>query len=148
ADTTVVIWDLVELVPGAAARAKALSAADLNALWDDLAGGDGRAVFRAQAILAAAPDRTVAFLQDHLKPLPPVTAQRLQKLLADLDAPSFAMRTAAMEELTAIGEAAQEPLRALLKQSPALEVRRRVELLLARINQQHLQFPNPRLRVS
>jgi WD40 repeat protein len=148
ADTTVVVWDLQELVPGAVGRAKTLKEADLEVLWSDLAGGDGRAVFRAQAVLAAAPDKTVAFLKTRLKPIPLVTEERLQKLFADLDAPKYAVRMAAVEELTRLGDLAVAPLRALLKLSPPLEVERRVELLLAKLDQLDLRFPSPTLRAG
>jgi hypothetical protein len=148
ADTSVVVWDLPTLVPDAAARAKNLTAAELDSLWIELAGGDGPAVWRAQAILAAAPDKTTAFFQKLLQPVAPVTEERLKKLLDDLDAPSYATRTAAVTELTTLGDIAVPALVALQKKMTSLEVERRVQLVLVRINETYQRFPSPLLRTA
>jgi WD40 repeat protein len=146
ADTTVLVWDLAELVPGAMARAKLLDQGDLEKLWSDLESASGYAVFRAQALLAGAKDKTVAFLKARLEPTPPLAQEHLAKLLADLDG-QFAVREPAVKELTALGDTVEQQLRAHLKKSQPLEVQRRMEWLLDTLHKSNFRFPNPKLRV-
>jgi hypothetical protein len=64
--------------------------------------------------------------------VPPVTAERYRRLLADLDSDDFATRERAGAELGRSAEAAEGMLRRTLAGLPSLEVRRRIERLLAR----------------
>ena len=72
-------------------------------------------------------------LKERLRPAESVTAKRLHKLLADLNADEFAVREAATRELEKLGERAEPALSAALKDRPALEVRKRIEELLRRL---------------
>jgi WD40 repeat protein len=146
ADTTVLVWDLAELVPGAMAKAKLLDQGDLEKLWSDLESASGNAVFRAQALLAGAMHKTVGFLKPRLEPTPPLAQEHLAKLLADLDGP-FAVRAAAVKELAALGDTVELQLRAHLKKPLPLEVERRIEALLGTLYKSNVCFPNPKLRV-
>jgi hypothetical protein len=66
-----------------------------------------------------------------LKPLAAVPAERVVPLIADLDSPVFARREQAAKELAKLGPGAAAPLRAALEKQPTLELRQRIEALLA-----------------
>jgi RNA polymerase sigma factor (sigma-70 family) len=121
-DGTVLVWDLA---PEAAAGK------ELQTLWADLAGEDARKAYRAIHGLAAAPAQAVAYLKEHLRPVPEVEPRRVERLLADLDSSEFTVREAAAKELTGLAERVEPALRRALKESPSAEVRRCVEALLA-----------------
>jgi RNA polymerase sigma factor (sigma-70 family) len=129
ADGTVLVWDLQPQTWPAAA-AKDLGRGELDRLWADLAGGDARAAHRAIHALAAAPAQAVPMLKDRLRPAAAVEPRRLQQLLADLDSDRFAVREAAAQELTQLGEQVETALRQVLQYRPSAEVRKRVQGLL------------------
>src|SRR5262249_7513760 len=66
-----------------------------------------------------------------MKPVAPLSDQRLRKLIADLDATKFATREGATKELAGLGEQAVAALRAAQQGSLSQEAARRVERLLA-----------------
>jgi WD40 repeat protein len=127
-DSTALIWDV------SAARRKLptknLTPRDLERLWADLRDADAAKAHAALWTLVAAPDRAVPFLQEHLCPVPRVAAERLRRLLADLDADDFARREEASRELAKLGIEVEPALRRILDDKPSLEMRRRVEVLL------------------
>jgi len=81
-------------LPARKPRAVNLSAKDLDGLWVALSGEDAAEAFRAIFTLAAAPQQSVEFLQQHLRPVAPVNADRLSQLITDLDSCRFAVRQA------------------------------------------------------
>jgi WD40 repeat protein len=125
----ILIWDLdlacwpVHKVVGELGREK------LDALWTDLA-GDARKAYRAIDTLSAAPAEAAPFLKDHLRPVE-VDAKRIDKLLADLDGDSFALREAACRELTQLSDRAEPILQRVLEGRPSPEMRRRLRAILA-----------------
>ncbi|MGH7223303.1 MAG: PQQ-binding-like beta-propeller repeat protein, partial [Gemmataceae bacterium] len=130
-DSTALIWDLT---PGLR-RLKAFEsreARDLPQLWSDLADKDAAKAHAAIWALLAAPDKATRLLKDRLKPAESVDPRHIRRLVADLDSGEFAVREAATKELERIGEQADPLLRETLKTKPTLEVRRRIEGLLAR----------------
>ncbi len=114
---------------------------DVREYWSALAGEDILQGHRAMRALAGAPRLTVPFLREHLRPAPPVDPKRLARLIAELDDDEFAVRNRAAAELGKIGEQAEAALRRALEGKPSLEVRRRVEGLLKRLEQ-----PSPERR--
>ncbi len=56
---------------------------------------------------------------------------RVQQRIADLDSNQFAVRAAAAKELAVLGEVAEPALRQALDGKPSVELRKRVEALLA-----------------
>jgi hypothetical protein len=125
----ILVWDLaaptwpVHKPVGEPSRSK------LEAMWSDLA-GDARRAYRAVRTLAETPAQTVAFLGDHLQPVT-VDGKRMERLLADLDGNEFAAREAADRELTELGDRAESMLRQALEGKPSLELRRRLQAILA-----------------
>jgi hypothetical protein len=107
-----------------------LPAPDWASLWDALKSADRRAAYTAFWHLRRSPDRAVALLATHLRPVTAVDPQRLGQLLKDLDAPTFAVREKATDELGRIADQVADRLNVHAKGSLPLEVRRRLERLL------------------
>lgn len=122
------IWELKNLPP--APPSTAPTAAQLETLWQTLADADGPRAYRAVWTLSDAPKQAVPFLLERVQP-PKARdlAQEIAQLVRDLDDDNFAVRERAGASLELLGRAARP---ALLKarQSPSLEVRRRVAKLL------------------
>jgi hypothetical protein len=135
ADGEVLLWDVSGLATGRFRRAEPLSAAELEALWADLQGGDGARAYRAVCALAAAPRQALPFLKERLRPATVGTAQ-VGRLLADLDADAFAVREEATHELAGLGKGAESGLRRALAESSSAEVRKRARELLERLERE------------
>ena len=132
-DTTLYLWDLKPK----SNTANTLSSADLDTLWKTLDGTDGRKAEEVLRTLAARPAKAVPFLKEHVKPVAGAKADpaRIQKLIADLDAPRYAVREAAMRELERIGGLARTAVEEALKKPTATpEVRERLEKLVDAVN--------------
>ncbi|HTU90741.1 MAG TPA: sigma-70 family RNA polymerase sigma factor [Gemmataceae bacterium] len=130
---TVLLWD----VPSVRQRTQRLSPAERETLWSDLAGENAGRAYAALHKLAEDPKQTVAFLSDHLRPTPRTDLKRISQRIADLDSDEYAVRQAAIKELAAFGELAAPLLRECLAGKPSLEVRKRVEELLAQTKVLH-----------
>jgi hypothetical protein len=109
-----------------------LSAKEVESLWKDLAGAAPKA-YEAVWTLAAAPDQALPLLRGRLHPVPSVDGPHLTKLVADLDSDRFAVREDAARTLEKLGELAAPALTGALKAKPSPELRRRCELLLAKL---------------
>ena len=132
-DTTALVWDLTGRFRDGRFPTQRLSAAELDRCWTDLAHADAVRAYRSIVALTGSPKDTVAFLKDHLQPLTPADPQRVRPLLAALDSDRFAERDKAMTELEKLGLAVEPALRKALAEKPPLEVRRRIEELLANV---------------
>jgi RNA polymerase sigma factor (sigma-70 family) len=126
-DTTVLLWDVAGLTP--AERQE--PAGPPERLWEDLAADAARAD-RAMRRLAATPEQALPLLRERLRPVAPPEAQRVRRLIADLNSERFAVRDQAARELEQLGEATEPALRQALAGHPSLEVRRRIEGLLGK----------------
>jgi hypothetical protein len=129
-DSTVLIWDLT----GSRNKGRPLSAQDLRARRNDLASSDGPRAFQAIWDLTLAPKQAVALLCENLQPAATGDGQIIARLIRDLDNESFAIRKRATEELQKIVDAAEPALRKELAIKPSLEVRRRIEQILATLD--------------
>jgi WD40 repeat protein len=125
----ILVWDLAPSTWPVRQPAHELSHDQFDALWADLA-DSARKAHRAISILVAAPDPVVPFLKDRLRPAA-VDTKRVEKLLADLDGDSFAAREAASRELTRLHYRVEPMLRRALEGKPSLEMRQRIEVILA-----------------
>jgi RNA polymerase sigma factor (sigma-70 family) len=128
-DCTALVWDLTGQSDGSRRAAR-----DSEACWADLAGADARRADDAIRALAASP-QSVTFLDKQLRPRVVIDAQRLGRLIADLDDDSFETRTAAGRELEELGRAAAPALRKGLENKPSAEARRRIEALLHQLDE-------------
>jgi hypothetical protein len=122
-----------------------LTAVQMDVLWDDLAKEDSSRAARAMRLLAALPRQTTPWLHKRLQPIPVPDAARISRLIADLDSDEFAVRDRATAELERLGELAAPALEKVLEAKVSLEVRKRVERLLARLDE--ADVPADRLQV-
>jgi WD40 repeat protein len=132
-DTTVLTWDLTRLTKPRPARADRLPAQALESLWNDLASDDAARAFSAMRELAARPDQAVPLIEKRVRPATPPDTDRVARLVADLNSDRFERRRQAQAGLDALGELAGPALRQALADDPPLEVRQRLERLLARL---------------
>lgn len=129
ADGTILVWDVSQ--PKENPSPLAPSAKELEAWWKDLAGEDAAQAHRAIANLVGAPKQAVALFKDRLRPAAD-QSDRIPQLLAQLDDNQFAVRQMASHELERLGVQAEPALRRALRQNPSLEMRLRIERILAR----------------
>jgi RNA polymerase sigma factor (sigma-70 family) len=130
-DTTVLLWDVKDRA-GKAPPAPAPAAGGPEALWADLLADDGfRACLAVQALSAI--HGAVQFLAGKLRPLA-AADPRVTRLVRDLNAARFAVREQAARALEELGDLAEPTLRQALAARPALEERRRIEKLLAKLD--------------
>ena len=129
-DGTVLIWDVAPARRQLSGpEAKKLGAEEMKRLWDDLAGADAAAAYRATLRLGGAPE-ALSMLAERLGPAKPLDARRLAQMIRDLDGDEFKARQEAMAALKEMGNLAESALRKALAEAPSLEVRRRLEELL------------------
>jgi WD40 repeat protein len=130
ADTTVVLY----AVPG--------HEANLSLEWDQkrgdeawqlLAGRDAAKALAAMQTLAASPKEAVSLLKQHLKPVPPVDAAAVAKLIEQLDDPQFKVRQQSGSDLAKFGEPAAAGMRKALTGKVSLEMRQRLESILDKV---------------
>jgi RNA polymerase sigma factor (sigma-70 family) len=124
-DGTALVWQVFDPAP------RERSAADLDALWTDLA-KDGITAHRAMAALIAA-EGTAAVLSKRVKPAVKPSPDQLRLWLADLSSPAFKTREAAHREIARTGELVEPALRRALETAADKEVQRRLTDLLDRI---------------
>ncbi len=130
-DSTILFWDVrLPDVPVAS-----LSAKELEALWADLAEDDAAKAWEAVDRLAESPNEALALLRGRVKPYPTAAADETSKLLADLDSDSFAVREAAAKRLKQMGLQAEPSLRAALSAKPTLEQKKRIQSVLAALEE-------------
>jgi RNA polymerase sigma factor (sigma-70 family) len=130
-DRTLLTWDVGGRL---ARRATEPTAAELTALWDDLASADGAKAFQAGQTLMAHPKQIAEAFGERLRPAPKTDEKRLAALVANLDSEQFAEREKAERELHDLSEQAGPALRKALDGQPSAEMQRRLEALLERID--------------
>jgi WD40 repeat protein len=124
--TAALLWDLAPV--GKQAKP---APAELELLWKQLAGEDAAAAYRAQWRLVTASAGAVALLKQQLRTPEQPGLERIPQLLADLASETFKVREAASLALGKLGPLVEDDLRKALAAKPTLEVRKRLELLLA-----------------
>jgi RNA polymerase sigma factor (sigma-70 family) len=133
-DTTALTWDLTGITSarrGSPGVAK-LAPKALDTLWTDLASRDAIRAFEAFRKLSTSPDQTVALLAERLRPASPPDPRRLAQLLADLQSEHFELRRQAETKLEELGDLTEQGLRQTLADEPPLDLRQRLERLLAK----------------
>ncbi len=122
------VWPIADLEP------LALSEKELERCWQELADRDQAKAYLAECRLIRGGDRAVASLSQRLLPAVSVEREKLARLLADLESKRFAERERAAGELQKLGHLVEPALRKLLDDKPPLELRRRVDVLLERLD--------------
>ena len=146
ADNTILIWDGTDLLPPAMPRPRPWSVQEQAALWQGLVAPDATAAHRIMWELAANPAEALSFFKQYLRPASPLAAEQLAQLVRDLGSGRFAVREKATEALRLQGRQAEPALRAALMGMPPLETKRRLELLLAKLERAPLPPEQVRLR--
>jgi hypothetical protein len=118
--------------------------ADLVRLWQDLARVDAVG-YRAVWALVDQGDKAVVVLAARLK-VPGNPDARIVRLLRDLDDDDFETREAATEKLISLGSVAELPVRRLFHAPPSVEVRRRCEIILSKIESASRALSDEELR--
>jgi hypothetical protein len=131
-DTTLLVWDVAGVAKRLAAPARP-DAAAVEAAWKDLTAADAQAAYRAVRLLVEASGASLPLLRERLRPAPAPDVERVARLLAGLGSDRFDDRARVVAELERLGEQVEGALRRLLAEKPPLEVVRRVEGLLVRL---------------
>src|SRR5205807_1491795 len=111
----------------------ALSSKDQDDLWAALSDEDAVKAYRACRRLATDPEQTVSYFRQRLQPVNPPGVLRVEQLIAGLDDARFTVREKASLDLAELGELAESALQKALAEKPSLEVTRRIEELLKRM---------------
>jgi WD40 repeat protein len=131
-DATVLVWD-VRPVAKRQAKSIELKKAELESYWQELAKGQGAETHLAIRSLVAASDQSVAYLQKVLAPAATAEYEKISQFLRDLNSQRFPVRERAIKELEISADMALPGLKALRKNPPSEEVRRRVAILLKKL---------------
>ncbi|MGH7170798.1 MAG: WD40 repeat domain-containing protein, partial [Gemmataceae bacterium] len=132
-DTQGFVWDVTGRMPDGQWRTTTLSSEQRRAAWETLASTDAKAAYRASWQLVADPDGTVTFLKEQVRPIARPEPAQVARWITGLDSPEFAERERAERALEAHGETVAAEMRRTLTQKPSLEVRRRIEALLEKL---------------
>jgi RNA polymerase sigma factor (sigma-70 family) len=131
-DTTLLVWAVRPDIP--AKESADLPPTERERLWTTLADADASRAWRAMEQLRTHPRSAVSLLGDRLRETTRPDGERIAWLIRDLDSERFEVRAQAEAELEKLEELAEAPLRQFLhKESASLEVRRRIEGLLKRL---------------
>ena len=133
ADSTVLLWDVTGRMKDGRLQRVKWSPRELEKRWIDLASDAGPQAVQALWDLVASPEQTVPLLRQRLKPAEPADAQRVERLIRDLDSDDFQTRTKATEELERIVDGAEPALRKKLAEKPSLEMRQRIQQILSKL---------------
>lgn len=128
-DTTALVWDVTRFDERPAKRAIPLSPEKVAHLWTDLAHEDARTAYQAIVAFEEDPRQALALFRDKLRPPEAVDANRVGKLIRDLDSNRFRTRDEAARQLEALGRRIRPELRKCLD-SKSDEVRRRAKEIL------------------
>jgi len=128
-----VVWDASGLHGEPPAKAP-VTQHQLEGPWDDLAGSDAARAGLAIWRLASAP-AGARFLGDRLEAQKGFDdPKRIARLVDDLDSKDFDVRRKAGNELAALAKLAEPALQTALAGKPSLEMQRRIEQLLQRLD--------------
>jgi WD40 repeat protein len=132
ADTTLILWDAGGLL---GLKAVALTGDELREEWANLLKPDGKPAFLAQRRMILSPAETIAFLKKELQPAKAASfdMKQVDFWVANLDSDDFTTRDDAYRALEKIGTVAETALRKAKMGSLSLEMRRRVEELLTKL---------------
>jgi hypothetical protein len=131
---TALIYDVAALTADKLPKPTKPTAKELQALWDDLRGGDGAKAHRAVLLLAESGAESTPFLKERLKPGNSPDEKRIAQLIADLDDNSFEVREKASAALEKLGKNAETALTRALEKTESAEVRARARRLLEKLS--------------
>jgi WD40 repeat protein len=127
-DRTVLLWDFTGRKPPMLARPNG----GARQAWADLASDDAPTAQRAFWALASDTPAALLLLREQLRPTAAPDAERLARLIRDLDDDDFDVRERSTVALEQLGELATDALREAASKKTSAEARRRLRHLLAR----------------
>jgi RNA polymerase sigma factor (sigma-70 family) len=130
-DGSALVWDVFGRSPGMPAGKP--SPEQVAEWWSALSGPDAEDAYDTMQQMAANPTVAITLLREKLKPVKAVEAAKFAAHLTALDGPTFEGREAASRELVALGDAVEPRLRETRQKPPSLEVERRIDDILERI---------------
>ncbi|HEY7428307.1 MAG TPA: sigma-70 family RNA polymerase sigma factor [Gemmataceae bacterium] len=152
-DLTCLVWDVAAAArrPKLAATGplppKSLSKEQLKAAWADLASTEAAKAYQAIWALRAAPGQAVPLLKGRVRSAGPIAdPEQLARWIADLDNESFPVREKSQRALKHLGEPVIPALRQALADQPPLEVKRRLQNILAAVEPKLVTNSPERLR--
>lgn len=101
----------------------------------ELAGADATIAYRAVRTLTAAPRQALPLMRQRLTAAEkaPADSVKISRLLEELDSTEFEVREKASRDLHELGDSAESVMRRALREQPSLEVRRRLEQILDKL---------------
>jgi WD40 repeat protein len=108
---------------------------ELTRLWGEISSANGTKAFRAMRGVVAASDDAVLLLSKQLRPTPRIDVRYVNQLIANLESGQFKVREQARREIEQMEGMARPGMLQALKRRPSLEVRRRLERLVKRLDQ-------------
>jgi WD40 repeat protein len=134
-DSTILIWDVSECLKKRSTPA--VRQGQEEAAWNALIGDSPAEVREAMRSLSAAPSQALTLVSAHVRPIKTddPRVKQVGRLVADLDSADFEVREKASKELEGMGEFAAMALEKALENNPGLEVRQRLEQVLAHIEE-------------
>jgi WD40 repeat protein len=128
---TILIWDVRSLLQSDRKGVRRLDPEEADRLWQDLGSFQPHIAYRAAGRIADMGTVGVDLIRDRFEPALVASPARLKRLLAALNSNRFSDREAASAALAEMRPAIDPTLHRLLKSKPPIEVRERVNALLA-----------------
>ncbi len=135
-DGTILLWKVPH---PRSTNPSPLADGEAEKLWTDLGSTSPSTARAAVERLVGHPEAAVALLAKRFRPAP--ADPKLNALMNDLDSDEFAVREEATRKLRAYGARAEGTLRRTLAQAPSVELRRRIENIMAEMSPPLLQLP-------
>jgi hypothetical protein len=132
-DSSILLWDFTGRMKDGRLQTVNWTPRELDKRWIDLASSAGPQAVQALWDLVASPEQAVPLVRQRIKPVEPADAQRVERLIRDLDSEDFQTRTKATEELEKIVDGAEPVLRKKLAEKPALEMKQRINQVLSKL---------------
>jgi WD40 repeat protein len=117
----------------------------VESVWADLALEDARRARDAIRLFTTHPAIALPALANRLRPAKPVM-NKFRQPIADLDSEEFAIRETASKELEKAGSAAEPFLRQAIVNNPSAEMRKRLQTLLDRLEQNPVRLSADEVR--
>lgn len=128
-DSTLMSWDMTLPNRHGELPVVALTEQERAKHWDSLA-GSSKSAFLSMWAFVADRGNTVKFFKDKFAPVQRIPPEMIQKWLADLDSPQFAVREKADRNLLANVDQAEPELRGALENGLGAEGRKRAHRIL------------------
>jgi hypothetical protein len=132
-DTTALIWDVPSLMDSLKVTPRPLPQRALEQLIRDLAAEDMEKAGKAVAALVQMPKEALPLLKERLRPAAIGAERKVDQFIRDLSSDDFDTRKSATEALENLGDVAEPALLKRLEEKPELEVQKRIEELLEKL---------------